>query len=66
LGGSKKEFKKEELKAWKLEFTRQAFEDVQNAVDYYDERSLTLGDAFMEDLNSAVKTLTINPYFQIQ
>jgi hypothetical protein len=41
-----------------------ALADVQDAVDYYDERSIGLGEKFEEELNAFLITLESNPFFQ--
>jgi len=41
-----------------------AINDVQLAIDYYDDKELGLGNKFEEVLNLALISLTINPHFQ--
>ncbi|MCF8257574.1 MAG: type II toxin-antitoxin system RelE/ParE family toxin [Flavobacteriales bacterium] len=41
-----------------------ALADVQDAVDYYDEQSIGLGEKFEAELNAFLITLESNPFFQ--
>jgi len=41
-----------------------ALQDVQDAVDYYDEQSIGLGERFEAELNEFLITLDTNPFFQ--
>lgn len=41
-----------------------AITDVQNAVDYYDEQSLGLGEKFEAELNEFLISLETFPFFQ--
>jgi hypothetical protein len=66
LERSEAEPEKEEVRPWEIQFTGKAFKDVQEAVDYYDSISPGLGDNYLKDIEIAVKSLGINPYFQIR
>ena len=41
-----------------------ALQDVQDAVDYYDEQKAGLGERFEAELNEILETLEANPFFQ--
>ena len=41
-----------------------AIQDVQDAVDYYDEQSFGLGEKFERELNQFLETLEVSPFFQ--
>lgn len=41
-----------------------ALQDVQDAVDYYDEQSIGLGEKFEAELNEFLIALEYNPFFQ--
>lgn len=41
-----------------------ALQDVQDAVDYYDEQSIGLGEKFEAELNEFLIALEFNPFFQ--
>lgn len=43
-----------------------AFEDIQNAVDYYEEQQIGLSLYFEEELDLCFDTLKINPKFKVQ
>ncbi len=44
----------------------QAFKDVQNAINYYDEQQFGLGEMFEASLNTHLVSLETNPFFQIR
>ena len=41
-----------------------AIEEVQEAIDYYDEQLIGLGEKFEADLNRHIKSLAKNPFYQ--
>lgn len=43
-----------------------AIEDIQNAIDYYNEQSQGLGEKFEKYLNKYIIGLSKNPFFQIR
>ncbi len=43
-----------------------ALQDIQKAIDYYDEQQIGLGDAFEEILDNHFTSIEINPFFQIR
>ena len=49
-----------------LEIDERAFKDIQNAVDYYNDRQAGLGKRFYRSYKKALGTLKRNPYFQIK
>ncbi|REL24795.1 type II toxin-antitoxin system RelE/ParE family toxin [Rhodohalobacter sp. SW132] len=45
---------------------RRAIDDIQEAIDYYEENEPGLGSKFEDDLNNRLVTLSENPFFQIR
>lgn len=45
---------------------KRALNDVQNAIDYYDEQSIGLGKKFNSALDKHLSTIAINPFFQVR
>ncbi len=43
-----------------------ALQDIQQAIDYYDEQQIGLGDTFEEILDNHFTSIEINPFFQIR
>jgi hypothetical protein len=43
-----------------------AIKDIQQAIDYYDEQQIGLGEKFEESLNAHFVSLETNPFFQIR
>ncbi len=43
-----------------------ALQDIQKAIDYYDEQQIGLGDTFEEVLDTHFTSIEINPFFQIR
>ena len=41
-----------------------ALKDIQNAIDYYDEKQIGLGQRFEAYLNKYFKSLSKNPFYQ--
>ncbi len=44
----------------------EALVDVQKAIDFYNEQKLGLGEDFLKQVNSHLKTLYTHPFFQIR
>jgi toxin ParE1/3/4 len=44
---------------------KRALNDIQSAIDYYDEQSIGLGSRFSVYLDKQIQTLKKRPYFQI-
>ncbi|NBR14503.1 MAG: type II toxin-antitoxin system RelE/ParE family toxin [Crocinitomicaceae bacterium] len=49
-----------------LELDPRAIQDIQEAIDYYDEQLVGLGEKFEAYLNKYMKSLSKNPFFQIR
>ena len=49
-----------------LELDPRAIKDIQEAIDYYDEQLISLGEKFETYLNKYIKSLSKNPFFQIR
>ncbi|MBI2258570.1 MAG: hypothetical protein HYU67_06680 [Flavobacteriia bacterium] len=49
-----------------LELDSRAIQDIQEAIDYYDEQLIGLGEKFESYLNKYIKTLAKNPFYQIR
>jgi toxin ParE1/3/4 len=47
-----------------LELDPRAIQDIQEAIDYYDEQVLGLGEKFEAYLSKYIKSLTKNPLYQ--
>jgi toxin ParE1/3/4 len=45
---------------------KRALNDIQSAIDYYDEQSIGLGSRFSVYLDKQIQTLKKRPYFQIR
>jgi toxin ParE1/3/4 len=43
-----------------------ALEDLQEAIDYYDQQKVGLGKKFDDHFDKLVSTLEINPFFQVR
>ncbi len=43
-----------------------AIKDIQNIIDYYDDRQFGLGYKFESELNNQLSELYTNPFFQIR
>jgi plasmid stabilization system protein ParE len=52
--------------AWTIWISSEANQDIQNAVDYYDNAQTGLGNDFLKDLESQIEILKINPHFQLR
>jgi toxin ParE1/3/4 len=44
----------------------EAIQDIQRAIDYYDEQQPGLGRIFERTLNSTIKKLENNPFYQVR
>jgi hypothetical protein len=42
------------------------FNDVQEAILYYDKQQIGLGIRFFQSVSSAIETLSLNPFYQIK
>lgn len=49
-----------------LELDPRAIHDVQEAIDYYDEQLIGLGEKFEAYFNKYIKTLAKNPFYQVR
>ena len=49
-----------------LELDPRAINDIQEAIDYYDEQLIGLGEKFESHLNKYIKALAKNPFYQIR
>ena len=51
---------------FKIILDNRAFNDIDDAVDYYHKLSPPLTKRFVSDIRRAMKALTKNPFFQIR
>jgi len=43
-----------------------ALQDIQDAIDYYDDQQIGLGEKFENNVHKSITTLTKNPFYQIR
>ena len=51
------------MKKYKIVFSPKALNDIEEAVDYYNELSPGLGNRFLTDFNLIYKAIHLNPLF---
>ena len=51
---------------FELNIDKRAIDDIQSAIDFYDEQQLGLGLRFERELNTHLITLKKNPFFSIR
>jgi addiction module RelE/StbE family toxin len=51
------------MASFKIEITSQAIEEIQAAVDYYNQQLENLGARFFNELKHQIKTLSENPLY---
>lgn len=49
---------------FQVELTQLAISSVQNSYEYYEEKSAGLGLRFLNEIEKAVESLEINPFYQ--
>ena len=49
-----------------IELDSRVIQDIQEAIDYYDEQLIGLGEKFESYINKYIKTLAKNPFYQIR
>jgi plasmid stabilization system protein ParE len=52
--------------AFKIKLEPKAFEDIQEAIEYYNEQQVGLGKRFHKTIKLAFDTLKNDPFFQIK
>lgn len=52
--------------AFKIKVEPEALEDIQQGIDWYNEKQAGLGRKFLTEVKSCFKSLKINPFFQIR
>ncbi len=51
------------MKKYKIVFSSLALSDIDEAVEYYNKQSLGLGNKFLDDFASVLKSINLNPGF---
>ena len=51
------------MKQYTIKFVPQSLEDIEEAVDYYNEQLWGLGNKFLLDLDKVYKAIRLNPFF---
>ena len=51
------------MKKYEIVFSPKALNDMEDAVDYYNQVSLGLGNRFLTDFNVIYKAIDLNPFF---
>lgn len=49
-----------------LKIEPRAIQEIQEAIDYYDQQLVGLGEKFESYLNKHIKTLTKDPFYQVR
>lgn len=51
------------MKRFEILFSPRALEDIDEAVDYYNQVSWGLGNRFLTDYSQTYKSISLNPFF---
>ena len=51
---------------WKVEFSHESLAEVQDALNYFLEKSAELSEDFIQDLEKGIFALQVNPYYQVR
>jgi ParE toxin of type II toxin-antitoxin system, parDE len=51
------------MKKYAIKFTTQSLDDIEEAVNYYNEQLWGLGNKFLLDLDKVYKAIQLNPFF---
>lgn len=54
------------MKSYRIVILSQAYDDIQEAIDYYNEKQTGLGKRFLTTTRSTIATIKKIPYFQIR
>jgi hypothetical protein len=52
------------MNSFEIVIEPKAFNDIQNGIDYYDEKVAGLGTSFLNTLQNSISSLKENPFFQ--
>ncbi|MFP4096393.1 MAG: type II toxin-antitoxin system RelE/ParE family toxin [Cyclobacteriaceae bacterium] len=52
--------------AFKIKVEPEALDDIQQSIDWYNEKQAGLGRKFLAEVKSCFKSLKVNPFFQVR
>lgn len=52
--------------SYSITIENNALQDIQDAIDYYDQQQIGLGEKFEHNIHKSIIALTKNPFYQIR
>jgi hypothetical protein len=52
--------------AYRIKAEPEALDDIQQAIDWYNEQQSGLGRTFLAEVQTAISSLKVNPFFQVR